>query len=110
MARLILQRENGTGIVVRDDLPEGVQVSDILVRSDYIAAKLWIEEDVKEYLLSHGYSDCEENVAAVINTGILNDLEDCTDADWEFFNLAVNTVEEELVVDNTYGGNDDGKE
>lgn len=103
MAKLILQHDDGTSVIVRDNLPEDVQASDILVRSEFIAAKLWMEEDVREYLLGNGYSDCEENVAEVLNTGILNDLEDCTDSDWEYFNLAVHTVEGKLKVNSVHG-------
>lgn len=56
---------------------------DILDRNDYIATKLWTTADIKQCLDKEGFEPSDENVDAVISTGMLKNLGDCTDGDWE---------------------------
>ena len=62
---------------------------DIIDRNDYIATKLWSEEDVRVPLDDRGISYTDETVAAIINTGILKGLGDCTDNDWAIVDYAI---------------------
>lgn len=82
MAKLILETKYGNK-VIRRDLPEDMDVHDILYRGDYIAMKLWQREDVAGILEKMGYEPTTENVDTVVNTGMLDCLNDCTDSDWE---------------------------
>lgn len=63
--------------------------SGILDRSSFVAVKLWSREDVFYVLTESGFEGSEEQIDAVINTGILDALCDCTDQDWEIISSAV---------------------
>ena len=65
---------------------------------DYIATKLWSEEDVR-WCVSEKYpeysdEEVDEIVSDVINSGYLNPLEDCTDEDWDIINYAIDEIYE----------------
>lgn len=90
MARVVIEREDGTKEVVRDGLPENVWLGDILFRYDYLAGKLWQKDDILEQLEDMGYDRSKENYAAVVNSGYLEDLNDCTDTDWQIIRNAIN--------------------
>lgn len=57
--------------------------------NNYIAMKIWTREDIESVLRDMGYPDTEENVDAVVNSGDLNALNDCTDDDWEIIEQAI---------------------
>ncbi len=59
------------------------QFLDLLNRDDYIATVLWSKADIETALEEKGYPVTEDNVNAVINSGMLKCLGDCTDGDWE---------------------------
>ena len=65
------------------------QFLDLLNRDDYIATKLWSKEDIEAALEEKGYPVTEDNVNAVINSGMLKTLGDCTDGDWEIIYQAI---------------------
>lgn len=96
MAKLILQKDNGEQIVVAMDVSEDLLTSDVLIRSDYIATKLWSKGDVAAKLVERGFKDTDKNISLVINTGMLSHLHDCTDEDWETINQAVDEVADKL--------------
>lgn len=96
MAKLILKYDDGRETLVRGDLPENTIPGDILIRSDYFATKLWCEEDIQQFLLEKGYEDSEENVALILNTGVLRRLEDCTDQDWDCIEYAYHMAVDRL--------------
>lgn len=77
-----------------DILRTGADEYDILNRHDYIATKLWSEEDVKSCLVDRGYLPTDENVALVAND--LGDLGDCTDDEWEVIYGAIRENASEL--------------
>lgn len=74
-----------------------VPMHTVLEKAGYFGYKLWREEDIANALLEDGYSDCQENIAAVKGTGILTALEDCTDHDWEVFRYAFSLCEDDLI-------------
>ena len=88
MAKLILETEYGMR-VIRDDLPESVKIDDILYAGDYIAKKLWNCKDVDRALKDLGYEANNDIVDNVINSGMVESLNDCTDADWEVIYNAI---------------------
>ncbi len=55
---------------------------DIINRNDYIATKLWCDEDIRMRLIDTGYEGSDENVKAVKSTNMLRHLEEYTDEDW----------------------------
>ncbi len=65
---------------------------DIIRRSDYIATTLWTREDIVKRLAEKGYSGTDEEVDAVLNTGYLKNLGDCTDSDWWMIDDAINAA------------------
>lgn len=77
-----------------DILRTGADEYDILNRHDYIATKLWSEEDVKSCLVDRGYLPINENVALVAND--LGSLGDCTDDEWEVIYGAIRENASEL--------------
>lgn len=77
-----------------DILRTGADEYDILNRHDYIATKLWTEEDVKSCLVDRGYDPSDENVALVAND--LKGLGDCTDGEWEIIYGAIRDNSSEL--------------
>lgn len=85
---LVLIRD-GVLTVIREDVPED---EEILFGSDYIARKLWTEEDVAMCLKNEGYAGSDEEVSAVINQGV-GGLNDCTDDDWDVIYCAINRAE-----------------
>lgn len=86
--KLILERNDGI-IVGSKEVPDNTTILDILVRSDYIATKLWSEEDIAGCLTERGYSPTQENIDAVLNTGYLRALNDCSDGDWQIIYDAI---------------------
>lgn len=71
-------------------------VHQILENAGYIASKLWSEEDLASQLVEDGYTASEENIAAVMNTGYLKALGECTDSDWQVISGAISAAEEYL--------------
>ena len=67
---------------------------DVIRRSDYISSKLWCREDVANELKARGFEGTKEEVDAVINTGELEALDDCTDSDWEIIAHAIWSAQE----------------
>lgn len=65
------------------------QFLDLLNRDDYIATVLWSKEDIEAALEEKGYPVTKGNVNAVINSGMLKALGDCTDGDWEIIYQAI---------------------
>lgn len=92
MARLLLEKETENGVetqVIRNDLPDSVKSLDILYRNDYFATTLWCEEDIAGRLEELGYEGTQSQVNAVLNSGLLKNLGDCTDQDWEMIDYAI---------------------
>ena len=88
MAKLLFIKDNGESVVLREDLCDNDQYG-VLIRSDYIASKLWMRDDVIKRLRRSGFKGTEEEVNAVMNTGILKGLGDCTDDDWQIIDYAI---------------------
>lgn len=66
---------------------------DIIDRRSFLATKLWSREDVLSVLNEEGFEGTEVQIDAVINTGILKGLGDCTDTDWEIIRYAVSEAQ-----------------
>lgn len=90
MGMVIFINDNGVETIVRKNVKNE---SDILFRSDYIATVLWSREDVEDALLENGFKGTAEEIDAVINTGYLRALEDCTDGDWYVIDDAIREAE-----------------
>lgn len=67
---------------------DNTTLSDIVLRNEVLAAKVWTNEDIGTVLRERGYRATEKQVTAVINTGKLRELEECTDTDWELIGYA----------------------
>lgn len=57
--------------------------------NEEIAVKRWSREDIRACLESEGYHTAESDIDAVIDTGYLDALNDCTDADWQIIYDAI---------------------
>lgn len=87
MAKIIYVDNNGSQKVLREstDLIEG----DVLFRSDYIAAKLWSDDEIASALAENGYAPTMMNVNTIKNSGLLKGLEEASDGDWQIIKDAV---------------------
>ena len=63
------------------------------IREQYVAAKLWEREDIYHMLTENNYEGTDNEIDAVINTHMLDALEDCTDTDWEIIENAISYAE-----------------
>ena len=71
-------------------------IDQLMDRSEYIATKVWAVEDIEDVLLQEGYIPSARKVEAVINTGLLQSLNDCTDQDWQIITSAIHAVRSDL--------------
>lgn len=69
--------------------------NNIFSRNDFVSTKLWSEEDIRTRLIENDYEGTDEQVAAVINSGKLKHLDDCTDSEWAMIDYAVEEVMKE---------------
>lgn len=86
--KIILTDNKGTKIAERN-VPDNTTIHDIICKTETVAAKIWLEDDIKAQLESAGFNPSKENVSAVINTGYLDRLNDCDDADWMAIDYAI---------------------
>lgn len=70
-------------------LQTGATCFDIVDRRDHYAMKIWNDEDLKMCLKEDGFSDSDENVECVKNSGMLSALENCTDQDWQIIHDSI---------------------
>lgn len=96
MARLVLEKDNGERIVLKEEIAETTTSNDILLRSDYFATVLWSKDDIAATLIGKGFKDSDENIKHVIDSGMLDVLGDCTDEDWNVIDNAINQLEQQL--------------
>lgn len=68
--------------------------SDILDRNDYIATTLWTVAHIKQCLDEEGFEPSDENVDAIISTGMLKNLGGYKDSDWESIYDAIRWADE----------------
>lgn len=81
--------------------------NEVFSSRDYVATKLWSEDDIRAELKENDYEGTDEQVAAVINSGKLKHLEDCTDSEWEIIGRTIDTVMKERKEPRLYlSGND----
>ena len=96
MARLILEKENGERIVIREEVAETTIPSDILFRSDYFATVLWSKDDLASTLIGKGFKDSDINIKHIIDSGVLDILGELTDADWNVIDNAIDQASHQL--------------
>lgn len=77
-------------------LQTGATCFDIVDRRDYYAMKIWSDEDLKKCLIEDGFSNNDENVECLINSGMLSALEDCTDQDWQIIHDTIKSCSSKL--------------
>ena len=65
---------------------------DLINRDDYIASKLWSKQDIINQMNEMGIEVTEDNVADVINSGLLKGLNECSDQDWGIISDAINVI------------------
>ena len=56
---------------------------------DTIAWMIWTTEDIRDAMCQLGYPLTEENLSAVLHSGELKNLSNCTDGDWEIISNAI---------------------
>ena len=85
---------SGCNIPALQKLIEGKgdeQEIDLIDRNDYVAVKLWTEEDIAGCLEEKGFPAEAAHIAEVINHGAARSLHDCTEEDWECIYSAIYT-------------------
>lgn len=96
MAKLILLNDDNEVIMTREG---DINPSDVIIRSDYIASKLWNRADVENVLEEENFPGTSKNIDEVINTGLLDSLNDCTDQDWDIVKNAVWACDQDNLLD-----------
>lgn len=79
MAKVIYIDDDGNSKVLKEG---SINEYDVLFRSDYLAVKLWCEEDISVRMSNRGYDVTPEKIADVLNGDDWSWLGDCTDDDW----------------------------
>lgn len=83
MAKLILIKDNGESLTIRDNLPGNVVKSDILYKKDYMAMKLWDRNDVEDRMEELSMFPSKSIVDSVCECIEIEEyLEECDDRDW----------------------------
>ncbi len=85
---LIRLEENGYHSFTFDIKEEEIDFSEV-----YFAEKCWHKDDIASEIIGAGYEATEENINEVLNTmqakGYMSVLLDCTDAEWDIIDRAV---------------------
>lgn len=90
MAKLILIKDNGESLTIRDNLPGNVVKSDILYKKDYMAMKLWDRNDVEDRMEELSMFPSKSIVDSVCECiEIEESLEECDDRDWYIIDDAI---------------------
>lgn len=90
MAKLILIKDNGESLTIRDNLPGNVIKSDILYKKDYMAMKLWDRNDVEDRMEELSMFPSKSIVDSVCECiEIEESLEECDDRDWYIIDDAI---------------------
>lgn len=64
---------------------------DLLDREQYVAAKLWSEEDIRQVLSEEFNCDFEDEIIRdIVKNDSLNKLSECSDQEWDIIRSAVN--------------------
>ena len=70
-------------------ISSGDDQKNLINREDYVAVKLWNKDDIRGVLIEEGYEGTDEEVNAVVDSGELRALNDCTDDEWNLIRHAV---------------------
>lgn len=90
MAKLILIKDNGESLTIRDNLPGNVVKNDILYKKDYMAMKLWDRNDVEDRMEELSMFPSKSIVDSVCECiEIEESLEECDDRDWYIIDDAI---------------------
>lgn len=90
MAKLILIKDNGESLTIKDNLPGNVVKSDILYKKDYMAMKLWDRNDVEDRMEELSMFPSKSIVDSVCECiEIEESLEECDDRDWYIIDDAI---------------------
>lgn len=74
----------------------GSDLAVLLYEMGYFSYRLWCREDLAAVLVEKGFSGSDENVAAVLNTGLGKHIDDCTDREWMMIEYAIDEVRASL--------------
>ena len=90
MAQIIIRKNDGKEIIVKNNVPESIIASDVLYSGDYIGQKLWCKEDV----IQQAYEDDLFPSKSLIEGACryLDEsgrLSDTTDSDWATISYAL---------------------
>ena len=96
MAKIIFVDDEGKQKVLREGK---FNEYDVILQSDYIATHLWTKEDVANVLRDNDLPNTAKNVQAVVDTGLLKYLEECTEDEWEVIRNAVMASKEDKLLD-----------
>ena len=100
MAQLLIKKENGEEILIRDNLPENVIPNDFFYKEDYIGMKLWTSTDVYTECIDMG--ECFPSVKLIERaSNILKKnecLNDCSDSDWDIIRQVLKDIKTDCPV------------
>lgn len=83
---------SGSNIPALQRLIEGKsdeQEIDLIDKNDYVAVKLWSEDDIAGCLEEKGFPAAAAHIAEVLNHGAASALGDCTEEEWECIYSAI---------------------
>ena len=76
-------------LINRGTVIDNFSIHVLLENAGYIGWVLWSRGDVAKKLIENGYKDTPENIDAVLNSGYLKHLSDCTEDGWETISTAI---------------------
>lgn len=93
MGKLIYMDDEGNSETIRED----IRKEDVLIKSDYLAVQIWMDEDIAKKLDEMGFAPSDENVAIVRDyTDIGEWLEEATECDWDKIEYSISDCDDKL--------------
>lgn len=85
IAKNLTEQQTGTILAILVSLKK-----DFIDRRECVALKVWTNEDIASILKECGYKASKNNIKLVVETGRIDELNDCTDDEWDILKNAVN--------------------
>ena len=99
MARVSFIKDNGTEIVIRNNLDNDYSWRwSVLFREDYISMKLWSPDDIRIRLMELGFEGTDKEVQDVCANSTFAALGDCYDYDWDAIDNVIECAESDGII------------
>lgn len=97
MAQLILKHDDGSEEIIRDNVNNYLNKTDIIITDETVAIKTWTRENIRQSLKSEGYKGTDEQVDEIIQNGDLTGLDEESDGEWQILHDAIYSLRPQLM-------------